>query len=121
MGMAGSILPSHDSRTLEPVTLHNITFKIEPVESLQTYVLFADRSAIASHANSYSLRNLVDRIVAFRAGRADKARVLEQWNYILDCGGMTRSQNTLVYLLGLTTDAEKREELRNEITNQGDC
>lgn len=98
--MAGSLLPSQSSRTLAPATVGDREFKIIPVPELQTYVLLMEGSNIASHPNSYSLRELIDRIAAHHSGRITANRVTEQWDYILACGGMTRSKSTLDFILG---------------------
>lgn len=98
--MAGSLLPSQSSRTLAPVTVGDWEFKIIPAPDLQTYVLTANGSNLASHPNSYSLRELVDRIAAHHNGKTTANRVHEQWDYILACGGMTRSNTALDYYLG---------------------
>lgn len=100
MGMAGSLLPSHDASVLKPVQLGSWTFTIEPLAALQTYILKADGSALAMHPNGYSLKELVARLAAYRAGAVSANRVQQQWDYILDCGGMTKSRTALDYFMG---------------------
>lgn len=105
MGMAGSLLPSHDARVLAPKEIHGEVFVIEPFESLQTYVLKANGSVIASHPNGYSLKELADRIAACATCKEQKTRgvaydrAVAQWDYILACGGLTRSKTVLEYYL----------------------
>lgn len=99
MGMARSLLPSHDSRTLAPVAVGDWQFKIVAAPDLQTYVLTVNGSNLASHPNSYSLRELVDRIAAYHNGKTTADRVTQQWEYILACGGMTRAKTALDYYL----------------------
>lgn len=108
MGMGGSLLPSHDARVLAPQTVGKFLFVVMPMPELETYALMANGSVIAMHPNGYSLKEIVSRIAAYRACVETKTksvamqRALTQWQYILDCGGLTKSESALTYYLGMT-------------------
>ena len=97
--MAGSLLPSHNSQTLQPMQFKGRTFKVKPLQDIETYALTVDGAVLAMHPNGHSLKELADRIGRFSVGTADRQRVLDQWNYILACGGLTRSQTALDHYL----------------------
>lgn len=98
--MAGSLLPSHDATVLKHGVINGWTFTIEPVEQLQTYALKVEGSTLAMHPNGFSLKELVKRIADYNATGTGYSRAVDQWDYILACGGQARSQSVLTYYLG---------------------
>lgn len=109
MGMANSLLPSHDAGVLKPEVIGGVTFQVIPCPDLQTYVLQANGSNLASHPNGYSLKELVSRLITLGAldhthepatYARQVARVLAQWDYITACGGMTQGRRAIEYYLG---------------------
>ena len=87
--VVGSILPSSEFGILQPVETTFGTLQVRVIAELDTHGLFhkhaAGGSLLATHPNGYSCRALLDRIAAKQG-----ARVREQVQYILDCGGTAR-------------------------------
>ncbi len=101
----GSILASSDPQTLQPLVAPLGTFTVRYVADLDEHVLFLKRNGyeinIVSHANGFACRRLAERIVAVWAGDADESTAVEQFGYILDCGGMGISHARILDILAI--------------------
>lgn len=87
MNIGNSLLPSTPQLRLLG------DFEIKILSDLDTHGLFHKDRLIAIHPNGYSLKKLADRM-------NNRSRYLEQAQYILDCGGMTRSLTHLRSMVG---------------------
>lgn len=85
--IGGSILPSSDPRILTALQCARGTLQVRALPDEDTHVLFLDDRVVAEHPNGYSCRALAERIRDCWAGKCDAARVLEQFDHILRCGG----------------------------------
>lgn len=90
--IGGSILPSSSPQVLEPIATPKGVFQVRGMFHLDTHGLFVDSRLVAMHPNGYSCRSLAERIAS-----GDAARVRQQAQYILDCGGMTIAVESLVW------------------------
>lgn len=98
--IGGSLLPSSDPSILKPIEASFGRLQVRALPDLDTHGLFIkhDRGEcmIAEHANGYSCRELAERMVA-----GNEARIRQQVEYILDCGGTARKVDHIVgYALG---------------------
>lgn len=93
--IGGSILPSSDARILQPMKGAHGTFQVRPLPDLDTHGLFFDDQLLVTHPNGYSSHSLAERILAVWAGSRDVAYVMEQYDYILQCGGLGRSRGAI--------------------------
>lgn len=97
--MHTSILPGSDAAVLRPKAGLFGTFETRPLPELETHGLFYARAAgefagrftlIAMHANGHSCDELAKRLIAaWDSGDAKPA--IEQFQYLLRCGGLGRS------------------------------
>lgn len=53
---------------------------------------------LAMHPNGYSCHSLAERILAAWRKERTVAYVLEQFDYILRCGGLGKSRDTIEYI-----------------------
>lgn len=81
-----SLLPSNCARILAPLGEYQVKVCVE----LDTHVLLWKQSMIAEHPNGYSCYELAARMTA-----GDVDRALAQHAYILACGGMAASEDTI--------------------------
>ena len=88
----GSILPSSSPQILEPIVTPKGTLRVRGMPDLDTHGLFVDSRLVAMHPNGYSCWALAERIAS-----GDAARVRQQAQYLLDCGGMTIAAESLVW------------------------
>ena len=107
----GSVLPSSNNEVLKVKEHANGIFQVRVLESLDTHGLYFQGrgregfSLLVVHPNSFSCAELADRIIAVwkRKGRAyllsDVHRALEQYQYILDCGGLAVKRATIEAIL----------------------
>ncbi len=86
--IGGSILPSSEPRILQLQTGAHGTFQVRLLPELDTHGLFFGESLLlAQHANGYSCNALAERILSAWRGERDVAYAMEQFDYILACGG----------------------------------
>lgn len=88
--IGGSLLPSSDARILRPMPGRTGTFQVRALPELDTHGLFHDTRLLVTHANGYSCHSLAERILT---GKIDHA--LEQFDYILACGGLGVARATI--------------------------
>ena len=107
------VLAGSDPSILKPVKGEFGTFEIVPDDVLEVHVLFfvfddGSRTSLACHANGYSVRQLAaDIIKAWKTkSLKDAKRAFEQFDYIADCGGMTRKKSCLDHILALCHKGE---------------
>lgn len=105
--IGGSLLASSDSRILQPLTGKHGTFQVRPLPELDTHALFLDGHILAMHPNGYSCRNLAERIIEVWEGRRAEAYALEQFDYILRCGGLGPQRGAVEYFARMGALAEE--------------
>jgi hypothetical protein len=54
---------------------------------------------LATHPNGHSCKELARRILATWEGKGDGARAVEQYDFILRCGGLGRSLETILAVI----------------------
>ena len=54
---------------------------------------------LACHPNGHSCKELANRILAAWAGKGDGARAIDQFDFILRCGGLGRSLETILHVI----------------------
>jgi len=97
--IGGSILPSSDPRILQPQTGAHGTLQVKPLPDLDTYGLFLNETLLlAMHPNGYSCSGLADRILAAWRGERDVKYAMEQFDYILACGGLGRQRASIEHI-----------------------
>lgn len=97
--IGGSFLPSSEPRILLPQPGAHGTLQVRPLPELDTYGLFLDENQLlAMHPNGYSCNVLAERIQAAWRGERDVAYAMEQFDYILACGGMGRKRESIEYI-----------------------
>jgi hypothetical protein len=101
MTIGGSLLPS-TPRAEERVYVgkHGV-LRVVPSTELDTHFLTLGQRILAEHPNGCSCAELAKRILTAWDNPCvvSTRRVLEQVKYIVDCGGMTRSERTFVHIL----------------------
>jgi hypothetical protein len=86
--IGGSILPSSEPRILRPQVGAHGTLQVRPLPELDTHGLFLGESLLlAQHSNGYSCNVLAERILSAWRGERDVASAMEQFDFILACGG----------------------------------
>lgn len=58
-----------------------------------------DWTLLACHPNGHSCKELANRILAAWAGKGDGARAIDQFDFILRCGGLGRSLETILNVI----------------------
>ena len=101
--VGGSILPSSDPHILQPVeTSAGTTLQVRAISTLDTHGLFlqneAGESLLAMHPNGHSCYILLERMAA-----KNVAKVIQQVEYILACGGLARHVNHIVTSMDLNS------------------
>lgn len=86
--IGGSILPSSDPRILKPWDTAHGTFQVRPLPELDTYGLYLDKRLLVTHPNGYSCHGLASRLMEVWGGLRPAEYALEQFDYILTCGGL---------------------------------
>ena len=103
--IGGSILPSSEPRILQTLQGLHGTFQVRPLPELDTHALFFTSKKgtggsimLATHANGYSCRNLAERLVAVWEGTKDVSYAMEQFDYILQCGGLGKHRASIEFI-----------------------
>jgi hypothetical protein len=97
--IGGSLLPSSEPRILQPQKGEHGTLQVRPLPELDTYGLFlGENNLLATHSNGYSCHNLAERILAAWRGERTVAYAMEQFDYILKCGGLGRMRDSIEYI-----------------------
>jgi hypothetical protein len=104
--IGGSILPSSDPQILQVFQGKHGSFQVRPLPELDTYGLFLDeKQLLAMHPNGYSCHELAKRILAVWDGKSDVKRAMEQFDYILACGGLGKSRGSIEFIIkGMPSD-----------------
>lgn len=101
----GSLLSSHDSSTYREVSHKFGILKVIPLSEIEIHALMYedDRklgfSMLATHANGYSCKELADRILKAWEGKATAEYALQQFDFILQCGGTGRSRAVIEWVI----------------------
>lgn len=97
--IGGSFLPSSEPRILLPMVGLHGTLQVRPLPEIDTYGLFLDeQQLLAMHPNGYSCHGLAERIIAAWRGDRDVSYAMEQFDYILKCGGMGKQRDSVEYI-----------------------
>jgi hypothetical protein len=97
--IGGSLLPSSEPRILQPQVGAHGTLQVRPLPELDTYGLFFnDGILLATHPNGYSCHGLAERILAAWRGERDVAYAMQQFDYILACGGLGRQRDSVEHI-----------------------
>lgn len=106
--IGGSILPSSEPRILQVHAGEFGAFQVRAMPELDTHGLFlldpnlqffqGNEQLLAMHPNGYSCHSLAERILAAWRKERTVAYVLEQFDYILRCGGLGKSRDTIEYI-----------------------
>lgn len=97
--IGGSLLPSSEPRILQPQKGAHGTLQVRSLPELDTYGLFLGESQLlATHSNGYSCNVLAERILAAWHGERDVTYAMEQFDYILACGGLGRQRASIEYI-----------------------
>lgn len=98
--IGGSLLPSNETRILQPVKTSFGTLQVRVIAELDAHGLFHKHangeSLLATHPNGYSCHALLKRMAAREIDRA-----VEQVKYILDCGGTARHMTHIVNTMSI--------------------
>ena len=99
--IGGSLLSSSNSRVLSPTRHPFGILQVRALSDADTHGLFWTHeqgvSLLATHSNGFSCRELADRMAS-----GDQKRVVDQAQYILDCGGTTINRDRFARIMGLT-------------------
>ena len=106
------LLSPCDSETEQIMTGKHGQLQVRALPDADTFGLFylanpnEDRpllvrgwSILACHPNGHSCKELARRILATWAGKGDGARAVEQFDFILRCGGLGRSLETILAVI----------------------
>jgi len=106
--IGGSLLPSAGAETYRAKEGKFGTFEIRPILDADSHGLFYARNygdcagtfiLIAMHPNGYSCDNLAERIIAAWNNEGAANRAIQQFDYILACGGLTESRENVFALI----------------------
>lgn len=93
-----SILPNSSPQILAALPGKHGTFQVRLIAGLDDHGLFFGESLIAIHNNGYSCHNLAERIIAAWENKGSVARAMEQFDYILRCGGLGKSRESVEWI-----------------------
>lgn len=96
--IGGSLLSSSEPRILQPQTGAHGTLQVKALPELDTHGLFFNDSLLAMHPNGYSCHVLAQRILGAWSDQLSVARAMEQFDYILACGGLGRQRASIEYI-----------------------
>jgi hypothetical protein len=92
----GSWLPSYGPDTYDVLVGLHGQLQVRPTRRKDE----ADGwTLLAMHPNGYSCKELAERIMAVWQQQRPKEYAMQQFQYILDCGGLGRSADTLEAVL----------------------
>ena len=102
--IGGSILASSDASILKPLQGKYGTFQVKPLPELDDHSLFLTEARgytnlIALHPNGYSCHSLAERICAVWEAKKPCQYAIEQYKYILACGGMTKEDSVMLSII----------------------
>ena len=102
--IGGSILASSDASILKPMQGVFGTFQVKALQELDTHGLFLTdargyTNLIAMHPNGYSCHNLAKRTCEVWKGEKPYEYAIEQYKYILACGGMTKEDSVMLCII----------------------
>lgn len=86
--IGGSVLPSSEPRILKPWEGLHGTFQVRPLPELDTHGLYLDNRLLVTHPNGYSCYALAERLMLVWGSARDVGYAMEQFDYIMTCGGM---------------------------------
>lgn len=98
--IGNSLLPSSNPTILAPIKIGTAILQVMPDEKMDTHHLTLKRNdvetIIASHPNGFSCHSLAQRILA-----GDVQRITEQADYIIRCGGQSKSATDISALISI--------------------
>lgn len=102
--IGGSILHSSDASILAPLAGAFGTFQVKPLAELDTHGLFLTgpegyAQLLAMHPNGYSCHALAKRMCEVWQGDKPYEYAIEQYKYILACGGMAKEESVMKHLI----------------------
>lgn len=106
--VGGSLFPSNNKEVLQLRESALGDLQVRVLESADTHALFYRATGaesfrmVASHPNGFSCAELADRMIhAWTMPLTDSrcARVLEQFDYIIDCGGLCMKRSAFEELV----------------------
>lgn len=95
--MRRSILPNSAPHILQPINGKHGVLRVRTVAD--GHGLYFGDSLIALHNNGFSCRALAERIDAAWEGKGTANRALEQFDYILACGGLDSARDTIARIV----------------------
>lgn len=98
MSRQSSFLPNSAPHILQPLTGKHGTFLVKWIPILENHGLFFDDRCIATHDNGFSCHNLAQRLLEVWGGKREPEYALQQFDYILACGGTGASRRVLEWL-----------------------
>lgn len=98
MSRQSSILPNSAAHILQPITGKHGTFQVKWIPVLDDHGLFFDGRCIATHNNGFSCHNLAQRLLDVWEGKRQPDYALQQFDYILACGGTGNSRSDVEWL-----------------------
>lgn len=101
--IGGGFLPSSNYSTYDPLEVGNYTLQVHRSETEDThFAKWREKGrnwcSMAEHPNGHSCKELIERISAW-IFRGDDSHTLEQFDYLLDCGGMGMKRENFITLL----------------------
>lgn len=97
--IGGSLLPSSELRILQPQQGAHGTLQVRALPDLDTHGLFFNEtSLLAMHPNGYSCFTLAERMLAAWEGKKPVTYALEQFDYILACGGLGKKRESIEFI-----------------------
>lgn len=94
-----SILPNSDATIFKPVNTEHGVFQVKLIPLIDDHGLFLDGFLIVVHNNGYSCHNLAKRILDVWQGKRDRLYAVDQFDYILQCGGLGCSKTSLEWIV----------------------
>lgn len=98
MSRQSSFLPNSAPHILQPLTGKHGTFLVKWIPELDSHALFFGGLCIATHHNGFSCHNLAQRLLDVWDGKREPEYALQQFDYILRCGGTGDSQSYVEWL-----------------------
>jgi hypothetical protein len=98
--IGGSLFNSSNDLILRPIPFGKAVFQVVPNEPLDTHHLVFSHNGkaavVASHPNGFSCHVLAERII-----KGDTQRIKEQADYIIACGGTSKSLDEILALVSV--------------------
>lgn len=93
-----SILSNSAPYILTPMHGAHGVLQVKLIPLIEDHGLFMGESLLAVHNNGFSCHCLGERIIAAWEGKAPASKALEQFDYILRCGGLGKSRDSILWI-----------------------